>query len=84
MNCSQGRPESLAAFLARIRPGDRCACCGAILQSIHRGSRTDRVATGPSNLNPAAAVACPECGCEISDDNGLEAEENLGALNPAA
>ena len=84
MNCTKGRPESLAAFLARVRPGDRCACCGAILQPLDRGARTGHIASATSDLRPLAAVMCPECGCEISEETKADAEENLRRLSPAA
>lgn len=86
MNCTQGRPESLAAFLARVRPGDTCACCGAVLQPLNRGSRGSRTgqnASSPSHVRPAA-VMCPECGCEISEETTADAEENARELCPAA
>ena len=83
MNCTQGRPESLAAFLARVSPGDRCACCGATLQPLNRGTRMGHITSGPANAQPAAVV-CPECGCEISEETTSAAEENLRELSPAA
>ena len=83
MDCTQERPESLAAFLARIRPGDTCACCGAVLQPLHRGPRLGRVASDQTGARMVVAVVCPECGCEISEETG-DAEENQRVLNPAA
>ena len=85
MNCTRGRQESLAAFLARVRPGDSCACCGATLQSMSRNLRTGRTISGPSGPRPATAViVCPECGCEISEETGPDAEESRRELSPAA
>ena len=85
MSCTQGRQESLAAFLARVRPGDSCACCGATLQSAHRGSTVARSISGSSALRLAAEViVCPACGCEISEETGPDAEEVRRALSPAA
>jgi len=67
MSATASSQETLAAFLARIRPGDRCACCGAVMQSRW-----------------AQAVACPECGCEISEEDGSDAEEHPRRLSTAA
>jgi hypothetical protein len=83
MDCTQGRPESLAAFLARIRPGDACACCGAVLQPLHRGPRLGHLVSGQTTTRPVVDVVCPECGCEISEETG-DADGNLGELSPAA
>lgn len=83
MNCTQGRPETLAAFLARVRPGDACACCGALLQPLNRGARTSPNVSISSSVRPAA-VMCPECGCEISEETNADAEENVRELCPAA
>ena len=83
MDCTQQRPESLATFLARVRPGDTCACCGAVLQPLHRGPRLGEVAPGQTSMPTVVAVVCPECGCEISEEPG-DAEDDLRELNPAA
>jgi hypothetical protein len=85
MSRTQGRHDSLAAFLARVRPGDSCACCGATLQSVHRGSKAARGTSGSSALRLAAdAVVCPECGCEIAEETGPDVEEGLKELSSAA
>ena len=41
------------------------------------------ITSGPPNAQPAAVV-CPECGCEISEETTSAAEENLRELSPAA
>ena len=85
MSRAQGRQESLAAFLARIRPGDSCACCGATLQSARRGSKAARGISDSSALRLAAeAIVCPECGYEIAEDTGPDAEEGRKELSSAA
>ena len=85
MSRTQGRQESLAAFLARVRPGDSCACCGATLQSVHRGSKAVRGIAGSAALRLAAeAIVCPECGCEIAEDTGPDVEEGRKELSSAA
>lgn len=85
MNCTDRRQESLAAFLARVRPGDSCTCCGATLQSIDPGRRSAGSKSSPSSLRLAAEViVCPACGCEISEETGPDAEESRRALSPAA
>ncbi len=85
MDCTQGRQDSLAGYLARVRPGDSCACCGATLQSSDRGARGTRSTSSGSPLRLAAAVIiCPECGCEISEETGPDAGEAPRELTPAA
>ena len=84
MSATQTSPETLGAYLARIRPGDRCACCGAILQPVGGGRRMGRGPTGVSDVRPAQAVVCPDCGCEISEESGNDAEESRERLSPAA
>jgi hypothetical protein len=85
MNCIQGRQESLAAFLARVRPGDSCACCGGTLQSADPGLKAARSTSGHSGRRlAAAALVCPECGCEISEETGPDAENSRKELSPAA
>ena len=87
MDCTQGRQESLAAFLARVRPGGACACCGATLRALDRGSKTSCPIPGAavSGLRLAVAVViCPECGCEVSEEAGPDAEEGLRELSSAA
>ena len=82
---TRGPQESLAAFLAGIRPGDLCSCCGATLRSVHRGSKAVRGSADSSSLRPAAeAIVCPACGCEISEELGPDAEESRKELNAAA
>ena len=85
MNGTQPRPETLGAFLARVRPGDACACCGAALRStsrVQRTARTTSVSLG-SRL-PSPALVCPECGCEISEETGTDVEESRRELTAAA
>lgn len=84
MDCTQGAPESLAGFLARVRPGDRCICCGAVLHPLTAGPRLGHVARGLSGLPRTRAVACPECGFEVSEEPGDDAEDDLRRLSPAA
>ena len=40
--------------------------------------------SGPSNPRPAGAVMCPECGCEITEETGTDADDRMRQLNPAA
>jgi hypothetical protein len=92
MDHTAGAIDSLGAFLARVRPGDRCACCGAILQPLDRGPRLGpsapgRVfgAGGAAQSAPAAqAVMCPECGCEVSEEASAGTGEDLRELSSAA
>ncbi len=82
---TRGPQESLAAFLAGIRPGDSCSCCGATLRSVHRGSKASRGSSDSSGLRLAAeAIVCPACGCELCEEIGPDAEESRKELNPAA
>lgn len=84
MSTTHSSPETLGAFLARIRPGDRCACCGGVLRPLDRGARVGRNAEGLSALGPAEGVYCPDCGSEIFEEAGPEAEDGLSWLSPAA
>jgi hypothetical protein len=85
MNCGHGRQETLGAFLARVKPGDSCTCCGGTLRAVTRAPLAGRGAVTPSVLHLASTViVCPECGCEISEDTGPDAEDCRGELSPAA
>jgi hypothetical protein len=85
MDCSHGRQESLATFLARVKPGDSCACCGAALRSLDRGGKTTRsTSTVGGRHVPSTVIVCPACGCEISEEAGPDAEEAWSELSPAA
>jgi hypothetical protein len=55
------RQESLGAFLARVRPGDSCACCGATLQSSAQPAEKTRLGCGSSGPR-LVAVVCPGVG----------------------
>jgi hypothetical protein len=83
MRPSHVQHESLAAFLARVRPGDACACCGAKLVAADRraGSAGPTAASGD---HTGAAVYCPACGCELSDEEIPEAAHSWRTLSPAA
>jgi hypothetical protein len=92
MDHAPGTIDSLGAFLARVRPGDRCACCGAVLQPLDRGPGLGRSAPGrgfgtggAAQSSPAVqAVMCPECGCEITEEVSADAGEDLRELSSAA
>jgi hypothetical protein len=83
MNCEDQR-ETLSAFLARVRPGDSCTCCGSTLKLLGRGTKISGVASGSGPRRAVEAIVCPDCGCEISEETGSDAEENLRLLSPAA
>jgi len=85
MNCSQGRPESLASYLARLHPGDSCACCGATLRSADPDLKTSREFSASRGLRLGGAVlVCPACGCEISEEPDADVEGGMRELSPAA
>ena len=81
MDCSTRQPESLGAFLARVRPGDTCTCCGAVLQSRYTDPR--HPASGRAIAGTVDAMVCLECGCEICEEES-DADKNLRELSPAA
>lgn len=75
--------ESLAAFVARLRSGDACACCGARLIAVDRRAGS----TGPtvsSADRTNVVVYCPDCGSELSDEECPEAAHSWRALSSAA
>ncbi len=80
----EARPESLATFLARLRPGDRCTCCGAALRPVVQETRPARTGTHVAGASRPQTLVCPDCGCEISEDPGADAEGHLRELIQAA
>ena len=78
MDAQTGRPivQTLGARLSTLGVGDPCPCCGAGLKL--------RTADEPVRSVPAAGAAgvvgrrekavlfCPECGCELSAEDGTE------------
>jgi hypothetical protein len=84
MSTQQTQSESLAVFLARLRPGDRCVCCGAALQPLAAGGRRTRPGAGPPDLRAVVGVCCPACGCEVAEEASGDAGEGLRELGTAA
>ena len=86
MEQKTGAVESLAAFVSRVHPGDRCVCCGKALLPVNSGSRAAkripvRVA---ARQQGAQGVECPHCGFEISEETAADCGADLSELHPAA
>ncbi len=84
MNRTPETPESLGAFLSRVRPGDSCSCCGATLQASAQVIERAASPGGTCTVRLAVVVVCPECGSEVSDEVGADTEAAWGQLSPAA
>ena len=90
MDQKTGAVESLAVFLARFHPGDRCICCGIALQPVDRGPRMGSAAArrmasrSVAGQQESQAVECPHCGCEISEETAADCGAGLKELHPAA
>jgi hypothetical protein len=90
MEQKTGAVESLAGFLARVHPGDRCVCCGRALLPVDSGSPSGRVAAKrmavrvAQGQQGAQAVECPYCGFEISEEMTAGCGAHLSELHPAA
>jgi hypothetical protein len=84
MNRTPDTPESLGAFLSRVRPGDSCSCCGATLQGSVRIVEGADPPSATCAVRLAVLAACPECGCEICEEVGPETGAAWSRLSPAA
>jgi len=84
MNRSPDTPESLGAFVSRVRPGDSCSCCGATLQGSAQNVERAGSPGATCTVRLAIVAACPECGCEICEEMGAETGAAWSQLSPAA
>ncbi|GEM_PF-7035774 len=75
--------DSLASFLDRLRPGSPCACCRGHLEIDRRkGGNVRR--RNPPDVAGSLTLFCPICGCEISEESGLEGSDCPECLSSAA
>jgi hypothetical protein len=77
--------RTLGAYLARLRPGDVCLCCGARLRAFGECATDDRsMPHSTESLATRGVVACPACGCEVAEVTGSVGANALSRLTPAA
>lgn len=92
----QHRIRTLGEWLAGLRPGDGCPCCGARLvvaapvgaarkaaAFVTAAAYTNQAAAASGSSADAHALLCPVCGCELDDEAPL-ATGTCRALSTAA
>lgn len=65
--------QTLGTCLSQLRAGDPCPCCGARL-SMRLCSQPRRPAppVAAREASEDIVLSCPECGCEISAEDGVD------------
>jgi hypothetical protein len=77
--------QTLGTCLSQLRAGDPCPCCGALL-SMRLSSQRRRsvLPVAIPDVSDDIVLSCPECGCEISAEDGADHVRGHRPLSVAA
>ena len=77
--------QTLGTCLSQIGAGDPCPWCGARL-GMHLSAQAPRTvpAVGISGASGGSVLTCPDCGCEISAEEGADDVRGRRSLSVAA